>query len=97
MGREVFNGFVNETYLRRGRKMARKKKESDEERILSDIKQFYQNIKEVEETPEREYAISQARSYCEDAKYFLEKGDAFTAWGCINYAHGLLDAFRKKK
>ncbi|MDH7507725.1 MAG: DUF357 domain-containing protein, partial [Candidatus Thermoplasmatota archaeon] len=27
--------------------------------------------------------------------YYLEKNDYFTAFGCINYAHGLLDAIIK--
>ena len=73
------------------------KKEPDIERIESDVRQFYENIKEVKINSENEYAVSQAKSYCEDTKYFVEKGDLFTAWGCINYAHGLLDAFRKKR
>jgi hypothetical protein len=33
--------------------------------------------------------------YYDDAKYYLEQGDLFTAFGCINYAHGLLDAIIK--
>jgi len=73
------------------------KKETDIERIQSDVSQFYDNVKEVKVTKENEYAIGQAKSYCEDTGYFVEKGDLFTAWGCINYAHGLLDAFRKKR
>lgn len=73
------------------------KKESDIERIQSDVRQFYENVNEVEVTKENEYAIEQAKSYCEDTAYFIEKGDLFTAWGCINYAHGLIDAFRKKR
>ncbi|MCK5636423.1 MAG: DUF357 domain-containing protein, partial [Thermoplasmatales archaeon] len=30
-----------------------------------------------------------------DSKYYLEKKDYFTAFGCINYAHGLLDSILK--
>ncbi len=71
--------------------------EKEKRRIESDIREFYENVKEVEVTREREFAIGQAKSYCEDAKHFLAKGDEFTAWGCINYAHGLIDAFRKKR
>ncbi len=73
------------------------KKQSDRERILSDIEQFYQNITEVRKTKENGYALELAAQYCEDTKYFLEKKDYVTAFGCINYAHGLLDAFRKKR
>ena len=40
--------------------------------------------------------VEMAKQYCEDTKYFLEKKDYVTAFGCINYAHGLIDAYRKK-
>jgi hypothetical protein len=33
--------------------------------------------------------------YYEDAKYYFKKKDFFTAFGCINYGHGLLDAVLK--
>lgn len=72
------------------------KKQSDRERIESDIRQFYGNVKEVKVGKGNEYAVSLARQYCEDTKYFLEKKDYVTAFGAINYAHGLIDAFRKK-
>ena len=77
--------------------MKNEKTQSDKERILSDIEQFHQNIKEVKKTKENGYALELAQQYCEDTKYFLEKKDYVTAFGCINYAHGLLDAFRKKR
>jgi hypothetical protein len=35
-----------------------------------------------------------ATQYGTDAGYFLEKKDTFTAFGAINYAHGLIDALR---
>jgi len=69
---------------------------SDKERIESDIAQFYVNVKEVKETPETADVLDLAKRYCEDTKYFLEKKDYVTAFGCINYAHGLIDAYRKK-
>lgn len=72
------------------------KKQTDSQRILSDIEQFYTNVKEVEETPENAYVLQLARQYCEDTKYFLAQKDYVTAFGAINYAHGLIDAFRKK-
>lgn len=31
-------------------------------------------------------------SYFKDAVHFCEKGDLVKAYGCINYAHGWLDA-----
>lgn len=36
-----------------------------------------------------------ATQYYEDTKYYTNKKDYFTAFGCINYAHGLLDALLK--
>lgn len=68
---------------------------SEEERIVSDIEQFYANVKEVKRTADNAYVLDLAAQYCEDTKYFLEKKDYVTAFGAINYAHGLIDAFRK--
>jgi hypothetical protein len=75
--------------------MAKEAKKDDRKRILSDIEQFYSNVKEVKTTPQNSEAVELAKKYCEDAKYFLEKKDYVTAFGCINYAHGLLDALRQ--
>jgi len=69
---------------------------SEKERIESDILQFNSNVKEVKITDETEDVVEMAMQYCEDTKYFLEKKDYVTAFGCINYAHGLIDAYRKK-
>ena len=75
---------------------AKKAVKSEKERIESDIAQFYSNIKEIKSTPENADLLDIAKRYCEDTKYFLEKKDYVTAFGCINYAHGLLDAVRRK-
>jgi hypothetical protein len=69
---------------------------SNRERIESDIRQFYGNIKEVKAIPENADVLDIAKRYCEDTKYFLQKKDYVTAFGCINYAHGLIDAIRRK-
>lgn len=37
-------------------------------------------------------ALEMARHYFSDAKHFKEKGDVVTAFACLNYAHGWLDA-----
>jgi hypothetical protein len=73
---------------------------SDEDtigRINKDIELFTKNIKEIEsiemDSNENE-VIGRAKSYFEDTKYYLEKGDLITSFGCITYAHGLLDAVR---
>lgn len=36
--------------------------------------------------------LDMATRYFEDARHFSEKGDIATAFGCLNYAHGWLDA-----
>jgi len=63
-----------------------------EERIRKDIKIFEENCKELENNK----IVEMAKRYYEDAKYYLAKKDYFTAFGCINYAHGLIDALRTK-
>lgn len=66
-------------------------------RINKDIELFTKNIKEVEsiemDSNEKEI-IQRAMSYFEDTRYYLEKEDLITSFGCITYAHGLLDAIR---
>ena len=69
---------------------------SEAERIESDIIQFHENVLEVKITDETRDVVELARQYCEDTQYFLGKKDYVTAFGCINYAHGLIDAIRKK-
>lgn len=72
-------------------------KKSNKERILSDIAQFRENVLEVKITEENAEVVELAKKYCEDTAYFLGKRDFVTAFGCINYAHGLIDAYRKAK
>jgi hypothetical protein len=36
--------------------------------------------------------LMMATSYYKDACYYKEKGDHVTAFACINYAHGYIDA-----
>jgi len=65
------------------------------ERIQSDIEQFDANVKRFRYARGRKKElIEQAKRYCEDAKYYLKKKDYVSAFGCINYAHGLLDALK---
>ena len=59
-------------------------------RIQKDIVMFEENIKNTK--IQQNKAIELATQYYQDSKYYLEKKDYFTAFGCINYAHGLLDA-----
>lgn len=67
------------------------------ERIKKDIELFTKNIKEVESievSVKERKIIEMARNYSQDTHYYLEKQDNYTAFGCITYAHGLLDAVR---
>ncbi len=73
---------------------------SETERIRKDITLFEESIAELDSLSwaiNEEGIIDLAKGYYEDTKYYLEKGDYFTAFGCINYAHGLLDGIKRKK
>lgn len=62
------------------------------ERIEKDITLFEEHVASMDQpTPA---VVDMARRYYDDACYYLEREDYFTAFGCINYAHGLLDAIR---
>ncbi len=67
------------------------------ERIKKDVELFAKNIKEVEAieiSATEEKIVQMAKNYSEDTIYYLENQDKYTAFGCITYAHGLLDAIR---
>ena len=64
-------------------------------RIKKDITMFEENIKKTKTHKNQKKIIELASQYFEDSKYYLEQKDFFTAFGCINYAHGLLDAILK--
>ena len=65
-------------------------------RIQKDIVMFEENIKEkINLTSSQKKTIELATQYYEDSKYYKDKKDYFTSFGCINYAHGLLDAIIK--
>lgn len=67
------------------------------ERIEKDLKLFSKNIKEVESikvSAKEEKIIKMAQNYRDDTQYYLDKKDFLTSFGCITYAHGLLDAIR---
>ena len=67
-------------------------------RIQKDIVMFEENIPKIKKltlSDSENKTVELASQYYEDSKYYLEKKDFFTAFGCINYAHGLLDAIIK--
>ena len=67
------------------------------EKIKKDIAKLERNLKEVEniefEGLEKD-VYNRAIDYWNDSKYYLGKGEMRTAFGCIEYSHGLLDALR---
>jgi len=65
---------------------------NENERVKKDIILFIQNIKSLSEQNQKLKPVELALQYHHDAQFYLEKKDYFTAFGCINYAHGLLDA-----
>lgn len=67
-------------------------------RIEKDVVMFEENLLLLEGkklTESRQKTVELAKQYYKDSKYYLEKKDFFTAFGCINYAHGLLDSIIK--
>ena len=67
------------------------------ERIEKDIVLIAKNIKEIESIKidkDEKKVVEMAVSYSKDTTYYLEKKDYLTSFGCITYAHGLLDAIR---
>lgn len=67
-------------------------------RIEKDILMFEENLKKLnlkDKNLIHSKIVELAIQYYQDSKYYLEKKDHFTAFGCINYGHGLLDALLK--
>ena len=66
-------------------------------RILDDIRMFDENIGKAEGAKDERTAriVDLAKRYRIDSEYYLKKKDYVTSFGCINYAHGLLDALIK--
>ena len=59
------------------------------------FKENLEQIKNKKLTKSQNKTLELAKQYYEDSKYYLDKKDFFTAFGCINYAHGLLDSIIK--
>ena len=73
-------------------------KMDEKTRIEKDIVMFEENLPQLDDknlSVSQEKTVELAKQYYEDSKYYLEKKDYFTAFGCINYAHGLLDSIIK--
>ena len=67
-------------------------------RIEKDIVMFEENLQKIKKKHlegNKNKIIELAKRYYQDSKYYLDKDDFYTAFGCINYAHGLLDSILK--
>ncbi len=69
------------------------------ERVLKAIMLFDSSVaglKLPDNAPkETRKVVELSKMYASDARSFLEKGDIYTAFASIEYAHGLLDAIRE--
>lgn len=65
-------------------------------RIEKDIALFDENVRTVK-SEDRSLAriIELSKMYAKDSKSYLDKGDFYTSFSCISYAHGLLDAVKE--
>lgn len=71
---------------------------NEKTRIEKDIVMFEENLQKLNDKTSKLHnnkIVELATQYYEDSKYYLEKKDYFTAFGCVNYGHGLLDAVLK--
>ncbi len=71
---------------------------SIDERVSKDINTFYENVgllsgRELATELRKIYEL--AIMYAKDSESYKSKGDLITAFSCISYAHGLLDAVLK--
>ncbi|MDR2873147.1 MAG: DUF357 domain-containing protein [Methanobrevibacter sp.] len=67
------------------------------QRILIDIdklEESFKEIKDIQFSEDEKKVIERAKNYGDDCKYYLEKGDEVTSFGCITYSHGLIDALK---
>jgi len=68
---------------------------NEKTRIEKDIVMFEENLQKLNNKTSKLHnnkIVELATQYYEDSKYYLDKKEFFTAFGCINYGHGLLDA-----
>jgi hypothetical protein len=69
-------------------------------RIRKDIDLFQESLEKMKSVKleGREKAVYDlALDYCSDAEAWLKKGDFYTSFASISYAHGLMDALIKIK
>ena len=72
------------------------KDDSVRSRIEKDIALFDENVKTVK-SDDRSLAriIELSKMYAKDSKSYLDKGDFYTSFSCISYAHRLSTPLRR--
>ncbi len=74
--------------------------ESDDDsiraRIAKDLSLFDESIKGIDASGLKgsPKVLELAKMYASDSRSFMEKGDLYTSFSAIAYAHGLLDAMK---
>ena len=64
-------------------------------RIEKDIAMFDTSVASVNAADEAQRkVVEMSKLYARDSRSYLEKGDYYTSFSCISYAHGLLDAIK---
>ena len=64
-------------------------------RIEKDIAMFENSVSSVKAAGDAQNRIIEmSKLYARDSRSYLEKGDYYTSFSCISYAHGLLDAIK---
>ena len=61
----------------------------DVEKIMKKTEEALVSVAVIK--PEGEKVLDMAERYVADAKHYIEQGDLRTAFGSVEYAHGLLD------
>ncbi len=65
-------------------------------RISKDLTLFDESVKAIDpgKLAGSRKVLELARMYASDSRSFMEKGDLYTSFSAIAYAHGLLDAIK---
>lgn len=72
----------------------------EKKRVEKDLKKLAEIIEYFRlENLSNKYAIQVkcAKAYKEDAEYYYQKADYFSAFGCANYAYGILEGIISKE
>ena len=71
-----------------------------EERIEIDIEKFNASVAKLgsaELEAKQKEIVELSKMYASDSKAWLKKGDLYTSFSSIAYAHGLMDSILKQK